>query len=179
MNTAPTAPPTATPPGPSTVPPGAPPGESTPEAGLSERLGLGTWSPSFRDVILGLGFLLVVAGSVANIAHYLEGHAATEAPTAVAAPSEPDVAAGPSATVVAATAVPSSVLAPATEASNVEPVADGELSTYVVVPGDVLYEIAVRHGTTPQALADLNELTDPNRIEVGQVLTVPAPATES
>ena len=41
--------------------------------------------------------------------------------------------------------------------------------------GDVLYQIAVQHGTTPQELASLNGLDDPNRIEVGQVLRLPEP----
>ena len=46
-------------------------------------------------------------------------------------------------------------------------------STYVVHPGDTLHEIAVRHGTTVQALADVNHLTNPSYIRVGQLLQIP------
>ena len=43
--------------------------------------------------------------------------------------------------------------------------------TYVVQAGDTLSGIASRYGTTWQALASLNHLTNPNYIYVGQRLT--------
>ena len=46
--------------------------------------------------------------------------------------------------------------------------------TYTVRAGDTLGRIAKAHGTTWQALAKLNALKDPNNIEVGQRLRVPA-----
>jgi LysM repeat protein len=45
--------------------------------------------------------------------------------------------------------------------------------TYVVQPGDTLYSIAVRFGTTVQALVVANNLPSPNMIYVGQILDVP------
>jgi LysM repeat protein len=42
--------------------------------------------------------------------------------------------------------------------------------TYVVQPGDTLSAIAQRAGVTPATLAALNGLTDPNNLQVGQVL---------
>lgn len=45
---------------------------------------------------------------------------------------------------------------------------------YIVQAGDYLGRIAKAHGTTWQALAKLNALKDPNNIEVGQRLRVPA-----
>lgn len=45
--------------------------------------------------------------------------------------------------------------------------------TYVVQPGDTLSAIAVRFGTTVQALVALNNIANPNLIYVGQVLTIP------
>jgi LysM repeat protein len=42
--------------------------------------------------------------------------------------------------------------------------------TYTVVSGDTLSGIAARFGTTYQALAALNGIADPNKINVGQVL---------
>ncbi|GLV47802.1 peptidase M23 [Thermus sp. LT1-2-5] len=44
--------------------------------------------------------------------------------------------------------------------------------THTVAPGETLYGIARRYGTTVEALTRLNGLKDPNRIRVGQVLWV-------
>lgn len=49
------------------------------------------------------------------------------------------------------------------------------LRLYVVEPGDTLYAIAARFGTTVSVLTSLNGLEDPDRITVGQVLRVPDP----
>lgn len=49
--------------------------------------------------------------------------------------------------------------------------------THVVQPGETLYLIAVRYGVTVDTLAAANNITDPNRIYVGQVLVIPTPAT--
>jgi N-acetylmuramoyl-L-alanine amidase len=46
-------------------------------------------------------------------------------------------------------------------------------TTYIVRPGDTLSEIAVRHGTTVQALVHANDISDPNLIRVGQLLHIP------
>jgi soluble lytic murein transglycosylase-like protein len=46
-------------------------------------------------------------------------------------------------------------------------------TTYIVRPGDTLSEIAVRHGTSVQALVLANGLHDPNVIRVGQLLHIP------
>lgn len=45
--------------------------------------------------------------------------------------------------------------------------------TYTVKRGDTLSAIAVRFGTTVAALAAANNITNPNMIQVGQVLTIP------
>jgi len=45
--------------------------------------------------------------------------------------------------------------------------------TYVVQSGDTLYRIAVRFGTTVAVLVSLNGLTNPNLIQVGQVIYLP------
>ena len=49
---------------------------------------------------------------------------------------------------------------------------DQEQVTYTVVRGDTLSSIARRFGTTFTAIAQANNLPDPNRIFVGQVLTI-------
>lgn len=48
------------------------------------------------------------------------------------------------------------------------------LGTYTVVSGDTLGEIAAKHKTTYQHLAEINGLADPNLIYPGQVLKVPS-----
>lgn len=44
---------------------------------------------------------------------------------------------------------------------------------YTVVAGDTLSGIAARYGTTVSALADANNIADPNKIWVGQTLVIP------
>lgn len=51
---------------------------------------------------------------------------------------------------------------------------------YEVRPGDTLGAIAVRHGVDQGELAELNEITNPNRLQVGQRLVIAtAPAVAS
>lgn len=45
---------------------------------------------------------------------------------------------------------------------------------YKVVSGDTLSKIAQKYGTTYQYLAQINNIPDPNKIYIGQVLKVPA-----
>ncbi len=45
--------------------------------------------------------------------------------------------------------------------------------TYTVRPGDTLYAIAVKFGTTVPALVAENDIQNPNIIQAGQVLTIP------
>jgi murein DD-endopeptidase MepM/ murein hydrolase activator NlpD len=51
---------------------------------------------------------------------------------------------------------------------------------YVVSPGDTLYRIARHHGTTMETLAQMNGLTSPYKIRVGQSLRLPgAPVVQT
>lgn len=45
---------------------------------------------------------------------------------------------------------------------------------YIVQPGDMLSAIAERYGVSVEAIAAANNLTDPNALEVGQRLIIPA-----
>ncbi|MCL4528862.1 MAG: LysM peptidoglycan-binding domain-containing protein [Chloroflexi bacterium] len=45
--------------------------------------------------------------------------------------------------------------------------------TYTVKAGDTLYAIAVKYGTTVQAIAAANNISNPSLISVGQVLQIP------
>jgi len=67
-------------------------------------------------------------------------------------------------------AVPTAITVPAASAPEA-PAADAR--THTVQPGDNLYNIAVRYGTTVAAIADANDIANPNLIFVGEVLTIP------
>lgn len=58
-------------------------------------------------------------------------------------------------------------------APTTTPTAPDETSIYVVQPGDTLYRIALRQGTTTAELVRLNSISNPNLIYIGQRLTVP------
>jgi spore germination protein len=47
------------------------------------------------------------------------------------------------------------------------------MTVHTVRPGDTVFRIAQTYGVTPQALAQANGLTDPDRIIVGQSLVIP------
>ncbi|MEI7617964.1 MAG: LysM domain-containing protein [Actinomycetota bacterium] len=47
--------------------------------------------------------------------------------------------------------------------------------TYVIQSGDALSEIAKQFGVSAAALAAFNNITDPDKIEAGQVLNLPQP----
>lgn len=47
-------------------------------------------------------------------------------------------------------------------------------TTHVVQPGENLFRISLRYGTTVEAIAQLNGIVNPNLIHAGQVLQIPA-----
>lgn len=56
--------------------------------------------------------------------------------------------------------------------------ADGEVE-YIVQPGDTLMSIAQRFDVTMDEIIEANNLTDPDRLDVGQVLIIPGQRNES
>ena len=52
------------------------------------------------------------------------------------------------------------------------------MEIYVVQPGDTLYRIAQRYGTTVAALQSVNQLPNPDRLVIGQAILIPSPPLE-
>jgi len=72
-----------------------------------------------------------------------------------------------------------------TSGFNVRAVAPRQIPTpipttmHVVASGETLYAIAIRYGVTIQSIVEANQLDDPNLIQVGQRLVIPAPSAVS
>jgi LysM repeat protein len=62
-----------------------------------------------------------------------------------------------------------------TSTTTGSPLAAG--ATHVVQPGENLFRIALRYGTTMQALSELNGIYNPAHVVAGQKLTIPGSAT--
>ena len=54
------------------------------------------------------------------------------------------------------------------------PVTTGATANYTIKPGDTLSGIALQYGITTDDLVKLNNIADPNAIQAGQVIKVPA-----
>jgi LysM repeat protein len=85
---------------------------------------------------------------------------------AVAGSTAPSQPSGPSAD-------PTAVASGAGASPSASPAASGATQTYKVKSGDTLVGIAAKFNTTPKAIADLNGITNPASLRVGQVLKIP------
>lgn len=79
-------------------------------------------------------------------------------------------ATAPASPTSSATATPATPVTPETSPTHTVP--PGTFA-YTVVRGDTLFSIARRFGTTVELLSELNGITDPSQIEVGDVLLIP------
>lgn len=102
----------------------------------------------------------------------LAAGAATGTPTPMASPAAAEATATPTREPFMPT---EPTATPAPQAP--EPTPAPSTSTYTVQPGDTLYGVAARFGTTVAELAALNNLSPDAMLMVGQVLTIPAGAT--
>jgi LysM repeat protein len=104
--------------------------------------------------------------------------AATQTAIALAPPGSgggDELTATPSQPAAAPTAVPSATPLPPTPIPpTVAPTVAGP-TQYTVKPGDWLYKIAREHGVDVNALIAANPGINPNNIQPGQVLNIPAP----
>lgn len=71
------------------------------------------------------------------------------------------------------------ILTPTPDNPHPIPAQRTETEQYIVQPGDSLAGIALRYQVNLEQLVQANQLTDPNYVEVGQILTVPLPAPEN
>ncbi len=72
--------------------------------------------------------------------------------------------------------IPPSAVAPSSTPGTPAPPTPapaGPRATYAVQPGDTLTAIAIKYGTTVAAIASANNISNPNLIQVGQVLNIP------
>ncbi len=109
--------------------------------------------------------------------------AATTTPATEAAPATTEPAPVTEPAVVATEVVPVATEVATVEATVVvveptviataEPVVAGGPGKHVVQPGENLFRIALRYGTTVEELAKANGITNVNMISVGQELTIP------
>ena len=76
----------------------------------------------------------------------------------------------------AAPAIPSQAMPALASVAITQSAASSPAMTYTVASGDTLSQIAARFGTTFEALAQLNHLSDPNLIYPGQHLAIPEAA---
>lgn len=60
-----------------------------------------------------------------------------------------------------------------TSAEEPTPTTPNEEQIHIVQPGDNLYRIGLQYGFTIDELAQYNELTDVNNLEVGQEIRIP------
>jgi len=70
---------------------------------------------------------------------------------------------------------PGAVVTPPSTRTTTPPPPSTSPGTYVVQPGDVLWRIALKFGVSASAIIAANNLTNPNRIFVGQRLIIPVP----
>ena len=102
---------------------------------------------------------------------------ATSAPTPASAAAAPTAAPGAAAVGLAATPARSAAATsqPATAASASAQSASGSglYTAYRVQPGDTVKFVAQMYGVTPASVANASGLQNPDRLQVGQVLTIP------
>jgi hypothetical protein len=116
---------------------------------------------------------LVVDGSPAPSGSAAPSDPARAEPTdPPATPTDPpSSSAGPTPTVSPAESTDPGPEASAASGASAQPAISGE--TYRVKSGDTLTAIAARFGTTTQVLVDLNDMADPSKLKIGQILKLP------
>lgn len=96
-------------------------------------------------------------------------------PAATSSPAPRTPAPTPASTPAETAPPPSATLAPtAAPTPTAAAVATRTFRTYRVQPGDTLSAIASRFGVSIQSIVNLNNISNPNELSVGQVLRIPS-----
>jgi LysM repeat protein len=93
--------------------------------------------------------------------------------------SAPVVAPAPVRTTPTPTPTPTRTPAAVTTPAPAPSPATSSATSYTIKAGDTLSGIAARFGTTTRKLMNLNNITDANRIRIGQELRLPGASTET
>lgn len=133
--------------------------------------------------VLGLAFGAVLLARIAlgGGAPGSAGAVATGTPAATATATAGAVASATPAVTTTPEPTPASTTSPVATPTLVptegeptpSPSAEGTPATYKVKSGDTLSGIAQKFGTTVKVLAKLNDIKDPSKIHVGQVIKLP------
>jgi len=151
--------------------------------GLLIVLGLmaGCYRPAAPDVTPTLATGAEVAPSEEDIMATAAAESARATQVAGENPTvEPPTAPPPTQTQPPATPLPTPVPTippPTTSAPTPTSPPTGKV-THVVQRGENLFRIALRYGTTVQAIASANGIANPARIYAGQTLTIPSQGTQ-
>ncbi len=97
---------------------------------------------------------------------------ATSAPTAAIGSSAPGAAAAPTPGTAAAGAATASASGSTAIQASTSP-ATGPFTAYRVQPGDTVKFVAEMYGVSPASVANASGLHNPDRLQVGQLLTIP------
>jgi LysM repeat protein len=135
------------------------------------------WPAIPAVLLVGALFTLAVSG----IRGVLPATGVASSPTASAVPAPTELAVvtptrpptlPPTGSAAPATVSPAPTAAP-TPTARPAPTPKPTFRTYVVQPGDTLSGIAARFHTSVTAIANLNHISDPSKLRVGQVLLIP------
>ncbi|WP_322906906.1 bifunctional 2',3'-cyclic-nucleotide 2'-phosphodiesterase/3'-nucleotidase [Paenibacillus campi] len=129
---------------------------------------------STKAAVAGAGEAIAYAGSAADgFAKYTIDLSQAAAPATGSEPTKPVTPAKP----VTPSKPATPATTPATPAKPVTPVKtpakDTAEQTYTVKRGDNLYRIGLKYGVSWEELAKFNKITDPKRLQVGDVLEIP------
>lgn len=150
-----------------------------PPASGRRQLAAGPIGPRGRRWLVGgalaaIGVAAVATGAVGGLGSMVASRETTPAPSpspSAIPSSTPVILASPTAAPTATpTAAPTALR---TSEPTPAPTAEPTVRTYVVQPNDTLNGIAVRFGTTVQAIQEANNLGTSTLINVGQVLIIP------
>lgn len=102
---------------------------------------------------------------------------ANNRPTVIVITTNPDeeqqtISSSPVSTAYPTDIAPTTIIEPLNVSNNVE-------DQYIVQSGDTLSTIAASYGISLQTLIITNQITNPDLLEVGQVILIPKPPTES